>query len=199
MKNIIQIFNQEIEKIRNSGKRPTLLLHTCCAICLSASFLQIKDYFDVTVYFYNPNIYPIDEYEKRKKEVLRLISIFQKEYRCDIGFIEEKDEFETYNQQKIHSKGCLDCFHLRLAKAYHYASINQFDYITTTLTLGRLKDSSLINSIAYSLQPNFSQVKYLYSDFKKNKGIDLSLECKEKYQLYAQCYCGCEPYYKSSL
>lgn len=65
-----------------------------------------------------------------------------------------------------------------------------------TLTLGRLKDSSLINSLAYSLQPMFPTVHYLYSDFKKNKGIDLSLQCKEKYSIYAQCYCGCEKYDK---
>ncbi len=198
MTNIVKLFQKELEKVKKFPQKPKLLLHTCCAMCFSSSFLQIKDYFQITVYYFNPNIFPLKEYEKRKNEVLRLIHIFEKEYQLTIDFVEEKEDFETYLQCKIHEKGCLDCLHLRLLRSYQYAQKHHFDYLTTTLTLGRQKDSSVINSIAYSLKPMFSTVQYLYSDFKKNKGIDLSLECKKKYDIYAQCYCGCEKYEKKS-
>lgn len=196
MTDIIKRFKHELEKVQKLPTKPSLLLHTCCAMCFSSSFLQIKDYFRVTVYYFNPNIYPLEEYEKRKNEVLRLIDIFEKEYQVKIDFIEEKKDFNDYLQCKIHQKGCQDCLHLRLLYSFQYAMQHHYDYVTTTLTLGRLKDSSLINSLAYSLQPMFPTIHYLYSDFKKNKGIDLSLQCKEKYSIYAQCYCGCEKYGK---
>lgn len=196
MTDIIKRFKRELEKVQKLPTKPSLLLHTCCAMCFSSSFLQIKDYFQVTVYYFNPNIYPLEEYEKRKNEVLRLIDIFEKEYQVKIDFIEEKKDFNDYLQCKVHQKGCQDCLHLRLLYSFQYAMQHHYDYVTTTLTLGRLKDSSLINSLAYSLQPMFPTVLYLYSDFKKNKGIDLSLQCKEKYSIYAQCYCGCEKYGK---
>lgn len=196
MTDIIKRFKHELEKVQKLPTKPSLLLHTCCAMCFSSSFLQIKDYFQVTVYYFNPNIYPLEEYEKRKNEVFRLIDIFEKEYQVKIDFIEEKKDFNDYLQCKIHQKGCQDCLHLRLLYSFQYAMQHHYDYVTTTLTLGRLKDSSLINSLAYSLQPMFPTVNYLYSDFKKNKGIDLSLQCKEKYSIYAQCYCGCEKYDK---
>ncbi len=195
MKNYLKLFTQEIDKVSLLKQKPTLLLHTCCAMCFSASYMQLKDYFDISVYFYNPNIYPLDEYIKRKNEVIRVIDLFNKEFSTNVKFIEENDTFDYYKVKKVHKVGCFDCFHLRILKSFEYANNNGFDYFTTTLTLGRLKNSYLINSIGESLQPLFMKTKYLFSDFKKNKGIDVSLEMKEKYNIYAQCYCGCEPYY----
>lgn len=93
MTDIIKRFKHELEKVQKLPTKPSLLLHTCCAMCFSSSFLQIKDYFQVTVYYFNPNIYPLEEYEKRKNEVLRLIDIFEKEYQVKIDFIEEKKDF----------------------------------------------------------------------------------------------------------
>ena len=184
-----------LNKIKDEKVKPTLLLHTCCALCFSSSFMQIKDYFDITVFFFNPNIYPSDEYEKRKNETLRIIGIFNKEFNSNIKFIEQIESFESYNEKKVHKNKCFDCINNRLLVSYQYANDNNFDYITTTLTLGRLKNSDMINQIGEMLQPYF-KTKYFYSNFKKNKGIDLSLQLKEKYDIYAQNYCGCEKYEK---
>lgn len=181
------------EKIKNEKKKPTLLLHTCCALCFSSAFLQCKDLFQITVFFFNPNIYPSEEYEKRKKETLRLIDIFAKEYHVTIGFIEQKEDFKTYQEKKIHQHACFDCIYHRILTTYCHAEKHHFDFITTTLTVGRLKDSYMINLIGEILEPSFT-CRYFYSDFKKNNGIDLSLQMKEKYQIYAQNYCGCEAY-----
>lgn len=182
-----------IETIKD--KKPTLLLHTCCALCFSSSFMQIKDYFDITVFFYNPNIYPTEEYQKRKDETLRLIDIFNKEFNTNIKFVEQCEDFEKYNQKKVHKNKCYDCIYNRLLVSYNYANEHNYDYVTTTLTLGRLKNSVMINLIGESLS-KFYQTKYFFSDFKKNKGIDLSLALKEKYNIYAQNYCGCEKAYQ---
>ena len=184
-----------IENIKNNNTKPTLLLHTCCALCFSSSFMQIKDYFDITVFFYNPNIYPLEEYNKRKKETLRLIDIFNLEFNTNIKFVEQIGDFDSYNEKKVHQNKCYDCIYNRLLVSYNYANTHNFDYVTTTLTLGRLKNSSMINLIGESLS-SFYTTKYFYSDFKKNKGIDLSLMLKEKYNIYAQNYCGCEKAYK---
>ena len=182
-----------IESIKDYDRKPTLLLHTCCALCFSSSFMQIKDYFDITVFFYNPNIYPKEEYEKRKQETIRLIDIFNKEFNLNVKFVEQCEDFEIYKQKKVHNNKCYDCIYNRLLVSYNYANQNNFDYVSTTLTLGRLKNSTMINLIGQSLS-KFYQTKYFYSDFKKNKGIDLSLLLKEKYNIYAQNYCGCEAY-----
>ena len=181
--------------LKENNLKPTLLLHTCCALCFSSSFMQIKDCFDITVFFYNPNIYPIEEYERRKSETLRLIEIFNNEFDANIKFVEQKEDFETYCAKKVHDNKCFDCIYNRLLVSYNYANDNHFDYVCTTLTLGRLKDSLMINRIGELLESNY-QTKYFYSNFKKNKGIDLSIELKKKYNIYAQNYCGCEKYNK---
>lgn len=192
-------YKEQIElcnSLKVNNIKPKLLLHTCCALCFSSAFMQCKDYFDITVFFYNPNIYPSDEYNKRKNETLRLIEIFKKEFKVNIEFVEQLEEFETYKEKKIHDNKCMDCIYNRLLVSYNYADEHNFDYITTTLTVGRLKNSTMINQLGEILEPNF-KTKYFYSNFKKNNGINLSLEMKEKYNIYAQNYCGCEPYYNN--
>ena len=133
-----------------------------------------------TVFFYNPNIYPSEEYNKRKQETIRLIEIFNKEYNLNMKFVEQVEAFETYNEKKVHNNKCFDCIYNRMLVSYNYANNNNYDYVTTTLTLGRLKNSEMINQIGEMLESNYD-TKYFYSNFKKNKGIDLSLELKEKY------------------
>lgn len=184
-----------LEELKSKEKKPTLLLHTCCALCFSSAFMQCKDYFEITVFFYNPNIYPLGEYEKRKNETLRLIEIFKKEFNVNIKFVEQIENFEAYNKKKVHKHKCYDCIYNRILNSYNYANSNNYDYITTTLTVGRLKNSIMINQIGEMLEPYY-KTKYFYSNFKKNKGIDLSLEMKKKYNIYAQNYCGCEKYYE---
>ena len=172
-----------INKLKEENKKPTLLLHTCCALCFSSAFMQIKDAFDITVFFYNPNIYPSDEYNKRKNETLRLIDIFNTEFNANIKFVEQIEDFCSYDEKKVHDNKCFDCINNRLLVSYKYTNNNNYDYISTTLTVGRLKDSRMINEIGKMLEPLF-KTKYFYSNFKKNKGIDLILEMKKKYNIY---------------
>lgn len=196
MRNYYQEQLNLTSQLKQQQKKPTLLLHTCCALCFSSSFMQCKDYFEITVFFYNPNIYPSTEYEKRKSETLRLIEIFKQEFNVTIHFIEKIEDFSLYNEKKVHKNHCFDCIYNRLLVSYNYAYENHYDYISTTLTLGRLKNSIMINQIGEMLEKNYPTTKYFYSNFKKNKGIDLSLLLKEKYHIYAQTYCGCEAYKK---
>ena len=195
MKSYYQMQLDLCNYLKENNLKPSLLLHTCCALCFSSAFMQCKDYFNITVFFYNPNIYPSNEYEKRKQETLRLIDIFQKEYHVTINFIEQIEDFKIYDAKKVHQNKCFDCIHNRLLVSYNYADMHHFDYITTTLTVGRLKNSIMINQLGEMLEKNH-QTKYFYSNFKKNNGIGLSLKMKEKYHIYAQNYCGCEPYYQ---
>ena len=195
MRNYYQEQINLCNELKEKNIKPKLLLHTCCALCFSSAFMQCKDYFEITVFFYNPNIYPSEEYNKRKNETLRLIEIFKKEFNVNIDFIEQIEDFETYKDKKVHNNKCFDCIYNRLLVSYNYANGHNFDYITTTLTVGRLKNSIMINQIGEILESNY-KTKYFYSNFKKNKGIDLSLQMKEKYNIYAQNYCGCEPYYR---
>ncbi len=193
MRNYYQEQIELCNELKEKNKKPKLLLHTCCALCFSSAFMQCKDYFEITVFFYNPNIYPNAEYEKRKQETLRLIEIFNQEYHLNISFVEEVEEFETYRQKKVHANHCFDCIYNRLLVSYNYADTHHFNYVTTTLTVGRLKNSIMINQIGELLEKTHSTA-YFYSNFKKNKGIELSLYLKEKYQIYAQNYCGCEKF-----
>lgn len=187
---------EKIEELKKANLKPTLLLHTCCAVCFSSAYMQIKDSFDITVFFFNPNIYPSSEYDKRKEEVLRLIEIFNKEFNTNVKFIEKLEDFMSYKEKKVHKYPCYDCIYNRLLVSYNYAEKEKFDYVSTTLTVGRQKNSMLINLLGEQLEKNYKITKYFYSDFKKNNGILLSNEMRKKYNIYAQNYCGCEPYYQ---
>lgn len=195
---MINYYKEQIKTIESISKdinKPTLLLHTCCALCFSSAFMQCKDYFDITVYFYNPNIYPLEEYNKRKEETKRLIKIFNDKYNLNMKFVEHIESFKSYDDKKVHTNKCFDCIYNRLLVSYNYADENGFDYVSTTLTVGRLKNSIMINQIGNMLSKNHI-TKYFYSDFKKNNGINISLELKKQYNIYAQDYCGCEKAYK---
>ena len=151
---MINYYKEQIkicEEVSKLDYKPTLLLHTCCALCFSSSFMQVKDYFNVTVFFYNPNIYPIEEYNKRKIETLRLIEIFKKEYNVEIKFVEQVESFECYNEKKVHQNKCFDCIHNRLLVSYNYADEHNYDYVSTTLTLESISPSRLIILEFFSL------------------------------------------------
>lgn len=170
------------------GGKKKLLLHCCCAPCSSACIERLKDSFDVTVFFYNPNIED-GEYERRKAELIRLAKETGWADVLDCGH----DEREFYNAVKgledcpEGGKRCEKCFYLRLAATAEAAEKNGFDYFTTTLTLSPLKNAEMINSIGEALGGE----KWLYCDFKKNDGYLRSLQLSKQYGLYRQNYCGC--------
>ena len=178
-------------EIAGFEKKHSLLLHCCCAPCSSACLERLKDFFDITVLYYNPNIED-EEYLRRKAELSRLIKEtgWAKEMDCD----REKDKFYSQirglEREKEGGKRCEVCFKLRLEKTAQTAETFGFDYFTTTLTVSPLKNAQLINEIGENLSEGKS-VKWLNSDFKKKDGYLKSIRLSEKYSLYRQDYCGC--------
>lgn len=181
----------ELEKlISNLDSKKTLLLHSCCAPCSSYCITYLKDYFDITVLYYNPNIEPIDEYEKRKKEQIRLCNIFNiKVLDCDYENNVYHDLIKGLENEPEGGKRCFKCFNLRLEKTALLAS-NKYDYFGTTLTVSPYKNSKKINEIGLMLEKKYNS-KFLISDFKKKEGYKKSILLSKKYDLYRQNFCGC--------
>lgn len=212
------LFNECLNEIEKEGRHPSLLLHVCCAPCSTTCLERLVDVFNVTAFFYNPNIYPIEEYQKRLDTFKNLLAIF-KDKKVNIPLIEgdcNRDDF--FNAIKINENPklkdekergirCQRCYEFRLKKAFDYAKKNSFDYFATTLTLSPYKDAEKVNLIGLSLNDNAGNfglkndnnnfvkcniTKYLPSDFKKHNGYLYSKELSKMYNLYMQKYCGCE-------
>ena len=189
-------YQLELEKTLKQIKdtKPKLLLHVCCAPCSSYVLTYLCDYFDITILYYNPNISPIEEYEKRLNEAKRLIKELNKENIHIMECNYENEEFEKIAKglEDAPEGGirCRKCYKLRIEKAAKYAKENNFDYFTTTLTISPLKNSQVLNGIGKELEEKYN-VKYLYSDFKKKEGYKTSIILSKKYNLYRQNYCGC--------
>jgi len=189
-------YQLELEKVLKEIKdtKPKLLLHVCCAPCSSYVLTYLSDYFDITVLYYNPNISPIEEYQKRLNEEKRLIKELNKE---NIHIMECNYDNESFNEI---AKGledapeggirCYKCYNLRIEETARIAKEKNFDYFTTTLTISPLKNSQVLNKIGRELEEKYN-VKYLYSDFKKKEGYKTSIILSKKYNLYRQNYCGC--------
>lgn len=186
--------NKMLEIISSLNKRPKLLLHSCCGPCSTTVLSFLVDYFDITVLYYNPNIEPIEEYEKRKKEQIRFIKEFGDKKITFLDCDYENDVFRQkiigLEKEKEGGARCTVCFNLRLCKTAELAKNKNFEYFGTTLTVSPHKNSDLINKIGASLESKYD-VKYLYSDFKKKDGYKKSIELSRKYNLYRQDYCGC--------
>lgn len=207
------LMKQELEKIKKGGVKPTLLLHSCCAPCSSYVLKTLQTYFEITVFFYNSNLYPSEEYLKRQAEQKRLIRILNKEYRQKLSQNSFEDpvfhqtpikvkttKFEPkefyqfiqgYEKEFEGSPRCYMCYMLRLNKTGKTASRNQYDYFCTTLTVSPYKNAHWINEVGKIISDKY-QVQFLHSDFKKNDGYKKSIEYSKEYSLYRQDYCGCE-------
>jgi predicted adenine nucleotide alpha hydrolase (AANH) superfamily ATPase len=184
------------ETLKNLNGVPKLLLHACCAPCSSYCIEYLSNYFEITIYYYNPNIDKEEEYDYRYSELERFIKEFKTKYPVHLvnaGYHKEDFEKIAKGLENEPERGarCLKCYRLRLEKSYQYAKENNFDYITTTLTLSPHKPSIVINEIGSELEKIYS-VPYLYSDFKKREGYKRSITLSRKYNLYRQDYCGCE-------
>ena len=181
--------------VKNIKGTPTVLLHSCCAPCSSQVLARLSDYFLVTVLYYNPNIEPFSEYEKRKEEQKRFIETFPSKNKIsilDCDYENEKFKCIAKGLEDAPEGGerCHKCYNLRLEKTAILAKENGFDYFCTTLTVSPFKNSRILNEIGSNLEKLYD-VKYLYSDFKKEDGYKKSIEYSKKYNLYRQTYCGC--------
>ena len=194
-RNYAKELNTLIETFTHEEKRPTLLLHACCAPCSSAVLEKLTAHFKITVLFYNPNIYPEAEYQKREAELKRLIS----EMPCtkevalvDLPYVPEEFFTAVRGLEHIPEGGerCFACYKRRMEAAAKYAAEHHFDFFTTTLSISPLKDAQRLNAIGGELAEQFG-VAYLFSDFKKKIGYKRSCELSVQYELYRQDYCGC--------
>lgn len=185
-----------IEVLQRQGRVPRLLLHSCCAPCSSYVLEYLSRYFEITVFYYNPNIYPPEEFGKRVEEQKRLIA--QLPAAHPISFLDGPYEPERFYEmarglEQVPEGGerCFKCYRLRLTETAEMARAGKYDYFTTTLSISPLKNAEKLNEIGGQLAKDYG-VDYLYSDFKKRNGYKRSTELSREYGLYRQDYCGCE-------
>ncbi len=185
-----EIYLRQCEEMQ--GKK--LLLHACCAPCSSATLEEVLRHFDVTLYFYNPNIQPQSEYDKRANELVRFVNEFAPGTPV---VIEEYDdsEFERISKGREHlperGERCCLCYELRPTAAARYAKANGFDCFTTTLSISPHKNADWINEIGSRLAKEYD-IPFISSDFKKNDGYKRTIALSAQYGLYRQNYCGCK-------
>ena len=192
-------YQKELDKLiaglEKSGQIPKLLLHSCCAPCSSYVLEYLSNYFEITVFYYNPNIFPESEYTKRILEQQTLIGEMKTKY--PISFIAgnyDKEKFYEVTKGLEHIKEggerCFRCYELRLEEAAKLAKEGDYEYYTTTLSISPLKNADKLNEIGVRLAEKYG-VKYLQSDFKKKNGYKRSIELSKEFGLYRQDYCGC--------
>lgn len=197
-------YQKELEKmivrLQRENKVPRLLIHSCCAPCSSYVLEYLSNYFEITVFYYNPNVFPEHEYTKRILEQQSLIH--DMEFKHPVSFLagayDRARFFEMAKGMEELEEGrerCFRCYQLRLEEAARVAKEGEFDYFTTTLTISPLKNADKLNEIGNQLGEQYN-VTYLQSDFKKKNGYKRSIELSKKYHLYRQDYCGCEYSYR---
>ena len=193
--NYQKALDKVIESLSQQEKVPTLLLHSCCAPCSSYVLEYLSNYFGITVFYYNPNIYPDEEYEMRVREQQRFIRAFPAKHPID--FIEGAYDKERFYEmarglEQVPEGGqrCFQCYELRLREAGELAKARDFDYFTTTLSISPMKNAEKLNEIGLRLAEELG-VAYLCSDFKKRNGYKRSTELSREYGMYRQDYCGC--------
>lgn len=193
-------YQKELEKLisnlEKEKKVPKLLLHSCCAPCSSYVLEYLSDYFDITVFYYNPNIFPESEYTKRILEQQMLIHDMRVKHPVSFlaGSYDRERFFEmAAGLEHLREGGerCFKCYELRLEEAAKIAVEGKFDYFTTTLSISPMKNAEKLNAIGTEVGKKYG-VSYLQSDFKKKDGYKRSIELSNEYGLYRQDYCGCE-------
>ncbi|MHB8129788.1 MAG: epoxyqueuosine reductase QueH [Mobilitalea sp.] len=187
--------DQIIERLVADDYKPKLLIHSCCAPCSSYVLEYMSIYFEITIYYYNPNIYPETEYIRRVEEQQNLIKTMP--LQSEVHFIQGDYRPADYYQQikgletEVEGgKRCFACYELRLEEAAKYAKVGGLDYFTTTLSISPHKNAEKLNEIGEKIAGEYG-VSYLPSDFKKKNGYKRSIELSKEYNLYRQDYCGC--------
>lgn len=193
--NYQRILEETLKNISISGKTPRLLLHSCCGPCSSYVLEYLSGCFDITILYYNPNIYPKSEFEKRAAEQQKLLTHMK--FVNPVGMIladYRAEEFEAaaagLESEPEGGKRCLLCFGLRLEETAKTAKNLGFDFFTTTLSVSPHKNAEALNNIGVELAEKYG-VQYLYADFKKRGGYKRSIELSRLYGVYRQDYCGC--------
>lgn len=189
---------EEIDKIKQLDYKPSILLHSCCAPCSSFPLEFLYPYFNITIYYNNSNIYPLQEYTIRMEEQVRYVQQFNALHNTNVQIIVTNYDEENYHKlleplkdEPECGKRCHLCYRLRMEEAYQYAHNNHFDYFCTIMTISRQKSSIVMNQIGQELEQKYPNTKYFYSDFKKKDGLLRRNALVKEYNLYNQTYCGC--------
>lgn len=190
---------EQLQQIRASGRRPSILLHGCCAPCSAFPLEWLSPYMDITIYYNNSNIYPQAEYEIRRDELLRYVEDFNRTQHTAVQVIVPEYDYAAYRKhleplkdEPECGKRCHLCYRLRMEEAYRFAEEHHFDWFCTVMTISRQKNSRVLNAIGEQLEAKYPRTRYFYSDFKKKGGIDRRNELVKQHNLYRQQYCGCE-------
>lgn len=193
--NYQSVLDNTIKKITSENRVPKLIIHSCCAPCSSYVLEYLSRYFKITVLYYNPNIFPKEEYEYRISEQERLIDSMQ--FVNDVKLIASgytpEDFYSAVKGKENEPEGgkrCRLCFNVRLRYTAALAKKMNFDYFTTTLSISPLKNAEVLNKLGAEIGKEYG-VEYLQSDFKKRNGYKRSVELSKEYGLYRQDYCGC--------
>lgn len=198
-------YQKELEKILatvDKNKKPSLLLHACCGPCSSYVIEYLASFFDITIFYYNPNIYPSEEYFRRLDELKNFLPRFPAAVDNNVKIVEANynpqefyDAVDVANNPDLKTEPergerCRRCYEFRLKKSFDYAVQNGFDFFTTTLSISPYKDAEKINTIGYTFV-SIDKTNYLPADFKKKSGFLRSTQISKEYGLYRQDYCGC--------
>lgn len=198
-------YQKELEKILatvDKNKKPSLLLHACCGPCSSYVIEYLASFFDITIFYYNPNIYPSEEYFRRLDELKNFLPRFPAAVDNKVKIVEANynpqefyDAVDVANNPDLKTEPergerCRRCYEFRLKKSFDYAVQNGFDFFTTTLSISPYKDAEKINTIGYTFVST-DKTNYLPADFKKKSGFLRSTQISKEYGLYRQDYCGC--------
>lgn len=199
--NYQRMLDETLVKIAESGRVPKLLLHSCCAPCSSYVLEYLSQFFSITVFYYNPNIYPPEEFYKRALEQKRFIERFPAKHLISFyeGTYEDARFYEMSRGLEDAPEGgerCKKCFRLRLTESAILAKEMEADFFTTTLSISPLKDAQVLNAIGKEISEQYD-VAYLFSDFKKKNGYKRSCELSAEYGMYRQDYCGCVYSYRA--
>ena len=200
----MQYYQKELEKtidrLEKDKQVPRLLLHSCCAPCSSYVLEYLSEFFEITVFYYNPNIFPENEYTKRILEQQQLIRDMKFKHPVTFlaGNYDRERFFEMAKGMELLKEGgerCFRCYELRLRETARIAKDAEFDYFTTTLSISPMKNAEKLNEIGKVIGEQYG-VAYLQSDFKKKNGYKRSIELSNIHGLYRQDYCGCEFSYR---
>ncbi len=191
-------YQAQISKIKAEGRRPSLLLHVCCAVCACDILTYLSDVFDITIYYMNDNIYPREEYEHRLNELKKYLKWYHENYPHPIHLVEAKydnagymEELKPYLTLGEFTERCWTCYEYRLMRTYRYAAEHHYEYVATVMSVSRYKNAVKINEIGAKLEKLYPEVKYLVTDFKKEQGEYRSNALAKELDLYRQPYCGC--------
>ena len=186
---------KHLYQIAHIHNKPSLLMHVCCGVCSVYPLQYLSDYFKVTIFFSNSNIYPYEEYEKRLDALKRYLNILN---NPDIKLIIPKYDNENYMKDLIAYKDepeggqrCKICYQKRMEETFIYANKEGYDYCTTVMSISNRKNADWLNEIGANLQEKYPNTTYLYADFKKDGGIIKNEQLNKKLNLYHQNYCGC--------